>query len=126
MVARIAGANPEELKKSIQAYAEGREPPAPAAAEDPASPGPESVPAEEDQHERLSKLVQAKSVMLFMKGNPNSPQCGFSRQIVGLLRERGVKFGFFDILQDDDVRQGMKAFSEWPTYVMLCLHVPVY
>jgi Grx4 family monothiol glutaredoxin len=57
--------------------------------------------------------------MLFMKGTPSSPQCGFSRQLVGLLRERGVRYGFFNILADDDVRQGLKEFSDWPTFPQL-------
>jgi Grx4 family monothiol glutaredoxin len=57
--------------------------------------------------------------MLFMKGTPSAPQCGFSRQTVSLLREKGVKYGFFNILADDEVRQGLKAFSDWPTFPQL-------
>jgi thioredoxin-like negative regulator of GroEL len=60
---------------------------------------------------RLEKLVKAAPVMLFMKGTPSAPQCGFSRKLVGLLRERGVQYGFFNILADEDVRQGLKEFS---------------
>lgn len=76
---------------------------------------------EEPLKERLQKLVNAAPVMLFMKGTPAAPQCGFSRQIVGLLRERNVRYGFFNILADDDVRQGLKEFSNWPTYPQLYL-----
>lgn len=65
---------------------------------------------------RLAELVKAAPVMLFMKGTPSAPQCGFSRQTVSLLREKGVRYGFFNILADDDVRQGLKEFSEWPTF----------
>jgi glutaredoxin-related protein len=54
-------------------------------------------------------------VMLFMKGNPSSPKCGFSRQTVGLLREKGVEFAWFDILSDEDVRQGLKKVNDWPS-----------
>jgi Grx4 family monothiol glutaredoxin len=54
--------------------------------------------------------------MLFMKGTPSAPQCGFSRQTVSLLREKGVRYGFFNILADDEVRQGLKEYSEWPTF----------
>jgi len=68
---------------------------------------------------RLSELVRAAPVMLFMKGTPSSPQCGFSRQTVAMLRERGIRYGFFNILADDDVRQGLKAYSEWPTFPQL-------
>ena len=73
----------------------------------------------EDLNTRLGKLVRAAPVMLFMKGTPANPQCGFSRQLVALLRERGARYGFFNILADDEVRQGLKAFSDWPTYPQL-------
>jgi Grx4 family monothiol glutaredoxin len=72
--------------------------------------------SKEELHSRLGELVKAAPVMLFMKGTPSSPQCGFSRQTVALLREKGVRYGFFNILADDDVRQGLKEFSEWPTF----------
>ena len=65
----------------------------------------------EDLNKRLAELVKAAPVMLFMKGTPSAPQCGFSRQLVGILREKGVRFGFFNILADEDVRQGLKEFS---------------
>ena len=68
---------------------------------------------------RLADLVKAAPVMLFMKGSPSSPQCGFSRQLVGILRERSVKYGFFNILADEDIRQGLKEFAEWPTFPQL-------
>jgi len=70
-------------------------------------------------HERLSLLVKAAPVMLFMKGTPSAPQCGFSRQLVALLRENSVKYGFFNILADDEVRQGLKEFADWPTFPQL-------
>ena len=64
--------------------------------------------SEEALNERLNKLTKAAPIMLFMKGSPSSPQCGFSRQLVAILREHQVRFGFFDILKDDSVRQGLK------------------
>jgi len=70
-------------------------------------------------HKRLSTLVKAAPVMLFMKGTPSAPQCGFSRQLVALLRENSVKYGFFNILADDEVRQGLKEFADWPTFPQL-------
>uniref|UniRef100_A0A7S1KMW7 Glutaredoxin n=1 Tax=Percolomonas cosmopolitus TaxID=63605 RepID=A0A7S1KMW7_9EUKA len=74
----------------------------------------------EDVNEMCRKLVNSESVMLFMKGNPDQPRCGFSRQMVQLLREQGVEnFGHFDILSDVRVRQGLKVFSNWPTYPQL-------
>lgn len=57
--------------------------------------------------------------MLFMKGNPTDPKCGFSRQIVALLNEDKIQYGTFDILNDNEVRQGLKQFSNWPTYPQL-------
>lgn len=73
----------------------------------------------EELFKRLADLVKAASVMLFMKGTPGDPQCGFSRQIVGMLRENSVKYGFFNILADDEVRQGLKEYADWPTYPQL-------
>ncbi|PHH59885.1 hypothetical protein CDD81_2404 [Ophiocordyceps australis] len=80
---------------------------------------PDAVTQKEDLFKRLAHLVKAAPVMLFMKGTPASPQCGFSRQMVGLLREHSVKYGFFNILADDEVRQGLKEYAEWPTYPQL-------
>ncbi|KAI0125555.1 thioredoxin-like protein [Xylariales sp. AK1849] len=75
--------------------------------------------AKEELFKRLEELVKAAPVMLFMKGTPSSPQCGFSRQLVGILRDRSVKYGFFNILADDEVRQGLKEYAEWPTFPQL-------
>jgi Grx4 family monothiol glutaredoxin len=75
--------------------------------------------SKEDLEARLSQLVKAAPVMLFMKGSPSAPQCGFSRQLVGLLREKGVRYGFFNILADDEVRQGLKEWADWPTFPQL-------
>ncbi|KAI9898979.1 hypothetical protein N3K66_005440 [Trichothecium roseum] len=75
--------------------------------------------AKEELFKRLGDLVKAAPVMLFMKGTPSSPQCGFSRQMVAMLRENSVKYGFFNILADDEVRQGLKEYAEWPTYPQL-------
>jgi Grx4 family monothiol glutaredoxin len=68
---------------------------------------------------RLKKLINASPVMLFMKGCPTEPKCGFSRQIIALLNEEKIQYGTFDILNDNEVRQGLKTFSNWPTYPQL-------
>lgn len=73
----------------------------------------------EELFKRLGELVKAAPVMLFMKGTPGAPQCGFSRQLVAILRENAVKYGFFNILADDEVRQGLKEFADWPTFPQL-------
>jgi len=70
--------------------------------------------------ERLDALVTQKRVMLFMKGTPDEPRCGFSQKAVNALRSAGCHdFGSFDILEDPDVRQGLKEKSKWPTYPQL-------
>lgn len=50
-----------------------------------------------------------------MKGNPSAPKCGFSRQIVGLLRDKGVEFAWYDILSDQAAREGLKKLNDWPS-----------
>uniref|UniRef100_A0A3Q3FSV8 Glutaredoxin 3 n=1 Tax=Labrus bergylta TaxID=56723 RepID=A0A3Q3FSV8_9LABR len=75
------------------------------------------VPA--DSNQRLKKLINAAPCMLFMKGSAQDPRCGFSRQIVALLKTHGIQFSSFDILSDEEVRQGLKAYSNWPTYPQL-------
>ncbi|KAJ3181928.1 Glutaredoxin 3 [Gaertneriomyces sp. JEL0708] len=77
------------------------------------------APKEESLEERLKRLINKSPVVLFMKGNPEVPRCGFSRQITQLLTEQGVKYDTFDILEDEEVRQGLKSFSNWPTYPQL-------
>ncbi|GJS73476.1 monothiol glutaredoxin-S17 [Tanacetum coccineum] len=69
--------------------------------------------------ERLKKLVNSAPVMLFMKGTPDAPECGFSSKVVNALKEEGIKFGSFDIYGDEEVRQGLKTFSNWPTFPQL-------
>ena len=72
-----------------------------------------------DHDARMKNLIKKEKVMLFMKGSPDAPKCGFSRTIIGILGDEGVKFGHFDILTDDTVRQGLKVLSNWPTYPQL-------
>ncbi|CAB3374064.1 Hypothetical predicted protein [Cloeon dipterum] len=64
-------------------------------------------------------LVNKAPVLLFMKGDPKEPRCGFSRQIVSLLDGINATYSTFDILKDENVRQGLKTFAEWPTYPQL-------
>jgi len=69
--------------------------------------------------DRIQQTIGAKRVVLFMKGNKNFPQCGFSAQVVGILRKKGVDFADVNILQDAELRQGLKEFSNWPTFPQL-------
>ncbi|KAK2155447.1 hypothetical protein LSH36_240g03001 [Paralvinella palmiformis] len=77
------------------------------------------LPKKQTLEEKLKELINSDKVMLFMKGHPDNVKCGFSRTMVGLLNDLGVKFGHFDILQDEEVRQGLKTFSNWPTFPQL-------
>lgn len=70
-------------------------------------------------NDRLAELIHQNNVMLFMKGLPSGPRCGFSREMVDLLESEGVSYGSFDILTDEEVRQGLKTYSDWPTYPQL-------
>jgi monothiol glutaredoxin len=70
-------------------------------------------------HARIQSEVEANPVVLFMKGTPVFPQCGFSAQVVQVLSLLGVKFKAFDVLSDDELRQGVKEFSSWPTIPQL-------
>lgn len=65
---------------------------------------------------RLERLIRSSDVMLFMKGRPEQPLCGFSAKVVDALEQENVPFGHFDILSDDSVRQSLKSYSNWPTY----------
>jgi monothiol glutaredoxin len=70
-------------------------------------------------HERIAKDLAENEVLLFMKGTPVFPQCGFSAAVVQVLSELGVKFKAVDVLKDPDIRQGVKEFSNWPTIPQL-------
>lgn len=69
--------------------------------------------------ERIDQLVASEPVFLFMKGNPQAPQCGFSAQVVSILGKLVPAYGTFDVLQDPDVRNGIKEYSDWPTIPQL-------
>lgn len=73
----------------------------------------------DDLKTRIEELIQNNRVMLFMKGTRNFPACGFSNAVVQILKKEGVPFETFNILADPDVRQGLKEYSNWPTYPQL-------
>ena len=70
-------------------------------------------------NERIQQEVTSSDVVLFMKGSPIFPQCGFSSTVVQVLTHVGVKFKGVDVLQDAAIREGIKQFSEWPTIPQL-------
>jgi len=73
----------------------------------------------DELRKRISDTIARGRVMLFMKGNPTMPQCGFSAAVVGILKETGVPFESYNILADPELREGLKAYSSWPTYPQL-------
>jgi monothiol glutaredoxin len=72
-------------------------------------------------HDQLQSLVEKNDVVLFMKGTPDFPQCGFSGQVVQILNHLGIKYEPVNCLESDEIRQGVKAFSNWPTLPQLYL-----
>ena len=69
--------------------------------------------------DRISSEVRDNEVVLYMKGTPVFPQCGFSAAVVQILSQAGVKFKAVDVLKDPEIRQGIKEFSNWPTIPQL-------
>lgn len=132
VVETVSGSSAVKVRTAIENHAQSAGAQAPASdtangttatqvvsrSEEPKAPADPAVQKEE-LFKRLGDLVKAAPVMLFMKGTPSGPQCGFSRQMVAMLRENSVKYGFFNILADDEVRQGLKEYAEWPTYPQL-------
>ncbi|KAJ6488969.1 glutaredoxin [Mycena sanguinolenta] len=126
LLERIAGADAPALTKAIATHGSGAVPaytpqahtnaPPPLATQNGVAETPEELNA------RLRRLMTQSKVVLFMKGSPEEPRCGFSRKLSTLLREQGVQFSSFDILQDDDVRQGLKKLNDWPTFPQLIVN----
>lgn len=69
--------------------------------------------------QRIKTLIEGHRVVLFMKGSKMFPQCGFSAQVVGILKQLGTDFEAHNILTDPELRQGLKEFSNWPTFPQL-------
>jgi len=72
-----------------------------------------------DIHSRIDEIVKNNDVVLFMKGTPLFPQCGFSSRAVSILDHCGVDYESVDVLQDMEIRQGIKSYSDWPTIPQL-------
>ena len=76
----------------------------------------------DDTNTRIDDLVKANDIVLFMKGSALFPQCGFSSRAVAILDHLGVPFETVDVLADQDIRNGIKAYSDWPTIPQLYVH----
>lgn len=111
VIDRVDGINASALTEKIKHHLDNED-----------APLLDAVKAKESLDDRLKKLVNQAQCMLFMKGNPTTPRCGFSRTIVSILDGYKADYKSFDILQDNDVREGLKKFSNWPTYPQLYLN----
>jgi len=72
-----------------------------------------------DVNERIKKQLDSYPVLLYMKGTPDFPQCGFSAKTVSVLRAAGAKFAYINIFEDPEIREGLKAYSNWPPFPQL-------
>ena len=72
-----------------------------------------------DINERIKEQLDGHPVLVYIKGTPDFPQCGFSSQAVAALKACGVEFAYFNIFEDEDIRQGLKSYSNWPTFPQL-------
>ncbi|PBK67891.1 glutaredoxin, partial [Armillaria solidipes] len=122
---RISGANAQALTAAIARHAASpsinplsKTDLAPAKAADIVS----EKETQEELEKRMRGLMTQSKVVLFMKGNPDAPRCGFSRRITGLLKDQNVEYAHFDILSDEDVRQGLKKLNDWPTFPQLIIN----
>ncbi|MGI9222309.1 MAG: Grx4 family monothiol glutaredoxin [Woeseiaceae bacterium] len=72
-----------------------------------------------DVNERIEEQLKAHEVLLYMKGTPDFPQCGFSGQTVAALNAVGKPFAYVNIFEDQEIREGLKVYSNWPTFPQL-------
>ena len=72
-----------------------------------------------DVNERIEEQLESNQVMLYMKGSPDFPQCGFSGQTVAALKAIGKPFAYVNIFEDPEIREGLKQYSNWPTFPQL-------
>lgn len=72
--------------------------------------------------QKIDQIVKGNKVVLFMKGNPQFPQCGFSARATAILQDIGTEFFAVDVLEDQDIRQGIKEYGNWPTIPQLYIN----
>ena len=119
LLSRISGADAPALTQELAKHTQPPSSIKPQSTTDRAPALPADAETPEQLNARLHKLMAQADVVLFMKGSPDAPRCGFSRRIVGLLKNENVAFSHFDILQDESVRQGLKVLNDWPTFPQL-------
>ena len=72
-----------------------------------------------DMEDRIKNQLGEFPLLLYMKGTPDFPQCGFSAKVCGILKASNKRFAFVNILEDHEIREGLKAYSNWPTFPQL-------
>ncbi|KAE8421113.1 putative thioredoxin [Aspergillus pseudocaelatus] len=112
----IRGDDPSMVRSAIERYTGIKALPIPAA---PALTPEQLKQSKEALVTRLTELVKAAPVMLFMKGTPKSPQCRYSRRLVRILDDHSIEYGSYNVMADEDIRQGLKEFGDWPTFPQL-------
>ena len=70
-------------------------------------------------NKKIKEIIEANSIVLFMKGTPNAPQCGFSMAVTNILKHLKVNFEGVNVLENDEIRQGIKNYTDWPTIPQL-------
>lgn len=115
----------DSIKKRLPIFGSGDAAPARAASPTPAQAArpvppppvaePEAGRGEVSVSDFIDDLVKSNKIVLFMKGSPDMPQCGFSANASAILRTYGKPLAHFDVLSDPEVRQGIKEYSQWPT-----------
>ncbi|XP_075976438.1 glutaredoxin 3 [Anticarsia gemmatalis] len=103
-VDRVDGADAAQISSKVKSHS---------------SVKPASGDAPQKLEDRLKALINRHKVMVFMKGNRDQPRCGFSKTLIQIINSTGVEYDTFDILTDEEVRQGLKVYSDWPTYPQL-------
>ena len=74
---------------------------------------------DQNTKDKIQDIIDNNEVLLFMKGTPVMPQCGFSAAVVGVLSHMGIKYNSVNVLEDSEIREGIKVFSDWPTIPQL-------
>jgi len=77
---------------------------------------------DEEVKKQLEEMIHKNKIFLFMKGTPDTPECGFSMKVVNILKSFHIEFGYFNILENEEIRQGIKNYANWPTIPQLYIN----
>ncbi|KWU42810.1 glutaredoxin [Rhodotorula sp. JG-1b] len=117
LLTRLSGAQPAVLSAALKSHASKKPTTLASSSQQPLA----ANTSEEELAQRCQELMKQSDVVLFMKGDRDTPRCGFSQKIVGILESEGIDYTTFDILQDEGVRQKLKEVNEWPTFPQLII-----